>query len=289
MQKPKLTRREFLKLIGKFFAGLTAASVVGRGYTFLETKWVEYNHITLKIPKLPPAFDGYKIVHLTDIHIDEHISPEYTEEIVKKVNEFKPDLIAITGDVIDKVTPESFDPLISEVLSKLVAKDLVCVSPGNHDHWISIERFHQIISEADLTLLENKITTIQRRNQSVQICGIDSWMIGKDRIEEITPQLSEDGCAILLVHEPGFANISAQTGLFSLQLSGHTHGGLVKVPFYGPIYIPRHGRQYPEGLYHINDMYLYTNRGVGTGFFHLRFNCRPEVAIFTLENGTNST
>jgi predicted MPP superfamily phosphohydrolase len=114
-------------------------------------------------------------------------------------------------------------------------------------------------------------------------------MEGKDRIEEVTTFLSEDDCAILLIHEPGFANISAPTGLFSLQLSGHTHGGLVKVPFYGPIVIPFHGRQFPEGLYQIDEMYLYTNRGVGTGFLHVRFNCRPEVAIFTLEAEGNSS
>jgi predicted MPP superfamily phosphohydrolase len=169
----------------------------------------------------------------------------------------------------------------------LAAKDLVCATPGNHDHWISIERFHQIVSQAGLTVLDNKVTTIQRGNQSLQICGIDSWMVGKDRIEEVTPLLSIDDCTVLLVHEPGFANISAPTGLFSLQLSGHTHGGLVKIPFFGPIVIPHHGRQYPEGLYQISDMYLYTNRGVGTGFFHVRFNCRPEVAVFTLETAVN--
>jgi predicted MPP superfamily phosphohydrolase len=289
MLKPKISRREFLKLTGKVFAGLAAASLAGRGYTLLETKWVEYNQITLKIPKLPPAFHGYTIAHLTDIHFDEHISPKYFEEVVEKVNEFEPDLIAITGDVIDKVTPDSFDPLISNVLDKLVAEDLVCISPGNHDHWEGIDRFHQILSQTRLTVLDNKVTTIHRGNQRLHICGIDSWMEGKDRIEEVIPNITEADCAILLAHEPGFANISVTTGLFSLQLSGHTHGGLVKIPFYGPIIIPLHGRQYPEGLYLINGMYLYTNRGVGTGFFHVRFNCRPEVAIFTLETAGNSS
>ncbi|OQY86641.1 MAG: serine/threonine protein phosphatase, partial [Anaerolineae bacterium UTCFX3] len=89
--------------------------------------------------------------------------------------------------------------------------------------------------------------------------------------------------AILLAHEPDFADVSAATGRFGLQISGHTHGGQVDIPLIGPPILPEMGKKYPSGLYNVNGMLLYTNRGVGVTTVNARFNCRPEITIYILE------
>lgn len=283
MSKPYLTRREVLKISGRAAIGLAAAGLLGYEYTQLETKWILYSEIELQIPSLPPEFDGFTIAHLTDIHFDEHISPQYFERILKKVNEYQPDLIAITGDIIDTRTPPEFDPMISNVLDELQAKDLIVAVPGNHDHWEGIKRFNKILADIGVTVLTNQMTAIWRKNSPLYICGTDSLMVGKARLDKITAQILNQSCAILLAHEPDIATDSAASGKFSLQLSGHTHGGLVNLPLLGPPVLPAYGEKYPEGLYQLNGMYLYTSRGIGTGFYQMRFNCRPEVPIITLK------
>jgi predicted MPP superfamily phosphohydrolase len=282
MPKTQLSRRDFLKLSGRLIGGLAVTGALGYGYVHIEPKWVDYNQFSLEIPNLPPAFDGYKIAHFTDTHFDEHITPQYFEKIVKKINTFQPDLIAFTGDLIDGRTPKDYDSSISNILDELQATDLVCGVSGNHDHWSGINRFNKILENGRMVILANAVQRIQRGDQSLYICGTDSHMEGKSNIGAVTAALPEDCCAILLAHEPDFADISSATGKFALQLSGHTHGGLVHIPFYGPPVGPQHGVKYTSGLYLVNQMVVYTNHGIGTGKYYFRFNCRPEVAIITL-------
>jgi predicted MPP superfamily phosphohydrolase len=105
----------------------------------------------------------------------------------------------------------------------------------------------------------------------------------------VIDQLSENGAAILLVHEPDFADVSAATGKFDLQVSGHTHGGQIVLPFYGPPILPLSGRKYPSGLYRVGNMFQYTNRGVGVDRMPIRWNCPAEITLFTLESMATSS
>jgi predicted MPP superfamily phosphohydrolase len=100
-------------------------------------------------------------------------------------------------------------------------------------------------------------------------------------------RLPEEGAAILLAHEPDFADLSARTGRFDLQLSGHSHGGQVKLPLFGIPYLPRFARKYPRGRYQVGKMILYTNRGLGMVHLPFRFNSRPEITLFTLNGPKN--
>jgi predicted MPP superfamily phosphohydrolase len=97
--------------------------------------------------------------------------------------------------------------------------------------------------------------------------------------------LPEHGAAILLVHEPDFADHSAASGRFDLQLSGHSHGGQVIIPFIGPPIVPYLAQKYPLGLYQVQNMLLYVNRGLGMARLKVRFNCRPEITVITLRAG----
>jgi predicted MPP superfamily phosphohydrolase len=105
---------------------------------------------------------------------------------------------------------------------------------------------------------------------------------GDIRLEDVTARLGDNSAAILLAHEPDFADRSEATGKFDLQISGHTHGGQIVIPFYGPPVLPHLGRKYPSGLYKVGNMFQYTNRGVGMHSLAVRFNCPPEITIFEL-------
>jgi predicted MPP superfamily phosphohydrolase len=111
---------------------------------------------------------------------------------------------------------------------------------------------------------------------------VDDILVKQDRLDVVLAKLPDSGPAILLAHEPDYADTSAETGRFGLQLSGHSHGGQIVVPFFGPVLTPYLGVKYYSGLYKVRDMWQYTNRGVGVIGFGVRFNCRPEITVFTL-------
>jgi len=117
--------------------------------------------------------------------------------------------------------------------------------------------------------LRNSIATLKRGSSELHIAGLDDVSQKMDRLDNIMESLPDHGAAILLAHEPDFADVSAATGRFDLQLSGHSHGGQIVLPFFGPPLLPELGQKYPSGLY------------VTT--INARFNCRPEITIFTLE------
>ena len=103
------------------------------------------------------------------------------------------------------------------------------------------------------------------------------------RLDQVLDKLTDDSPAILLAHEPDFADISSKTGRFAMQVSGHSHGGQVIVPFHGPLVLPYLGQKYPKGLYRLGQMVQYTNRGVGMIYPYVRFNCPPEITLFVLD------
>jgi predicted MPP superfamily phosphohydrolase len=139
------------------------------------------------------------------------------------------------------------------------------------------------LSDAGVEVLRNSVKTIRRGTSKLYIAAVDDVRQGMDRLDQVLEVLPENGAAILLAHEPDFADVSAATGRFDLQLSGHSHGGQIVLPWIGPPLLPEMGRKYPSGLYTVNDMLLYTNRGIGVTTVNARFNCRPEITHFTLE------
>ncbi len=279
-----LNRRGFLNLAGKALLG-TALGVVGLlEYIGLETIWYKLNRFSLPLENLPAAFDGFVLVHLSDLHINSWTTPERLAEVVEMANRQQPDLIAITGDFIDARTEENQIPGITKQLSRLEAKEGVVAVLGNHDYWKDAGLVRQILGSSGVKELSNQVKVIKRGDARISICGLDDHMEAKDDLGAVLEALPEDGCAVLLVHEPDFADTSAETGRFALQLSGHSHGGQIYLPYYGPPVTPNLARKYPRGLYQVGKMQLYTNTGIGMVPPLVRFNCRPEVAVMTLTN-----
>jgi predicted MPP superfamily phosphohydrolase len=153
---------------------------------------------------------------------------------------------------------------------------------GNHDYWTDAKIVRNMLETCGIMDLTNTTFRFSRDGASLHLCGVDDVWEGDVHLEDVTAKLVDDSPAILLAHEPDFADTSAATGKFDLQISGHTHGGQIVLPFWGPPVLPYLGWKYPSGLYQVSGMYQYTNRGVGVGRIPVRLNCPPEITIFTL-------
>lgn len=263
---------------------------------YVEPYWVAVERVTLTLPRLAPPFDGYRVVQISDFHLDGWMTPERLERMVDLVNEQKPDLVAITGDFVAVST--DYISGLPGPLGKLEATDGAVAVLGNHDHMNDADAVRRALSCAGVVDVSNGVRTLSRDGASLHLCGVDSVMEGRDRLDEVLGALddAEPGCAVLLAHEPDFADETAATGRFDLQLSGHSHGGQVRIPFLKtPYVVPLLSRlgfsfvppliyEYPSGLYEVGEMYQYTNRGLGVIYARFRLNCRPEITVLTLRS-----
>ena len=177
---------------------------------------------------------------------------------------------------------------ITDLLKTLQANFGKFAVYGNHDHGgYGSELYRQIIEDSGFTLLVNEATKIQLLDGSfICILGVDDAMLGEPEIETAVSNLPKESYKILLSHAPDLADIAATPGFnIQLQLSGHSHGGQIQIPFLGPLVTPPKGRKFPEGFYFLGDekeFTLYVNRGLGTTRLPFRFLSKPELTLFTL-------
>ena len=213
---------------------------------------------------------------------------ERLQNVVELVVDQEPELILFTGDFLigrtyDENTEQAVRDLIT-VLAPLAALIPSYAILGNHDYWTNPKAVRNMLHACNILDLTNKVFTLTRDVEKLHICGVDDVWEGDVRLEKVLAQIGDDGAAILMAHEPDYVDVSAPTGRFDLQVSGHSHGGQVVLPFLGPPILPHLGRKYPSGLYRVGNMYQYTNRGVGMGRIPIRFNCPPEITIFILSS-----
>lgn len=238
--------------------------------------------IPVAIANLDPAFHGYRVVQISDIHLGQWITANRLNGVMDLVNQQRPDLVAITGDFVSYV----LDPFAEDLvlgLEKLRPRDATVATLGNHDHWVGAESVRRLIKQGNVRELSNDVFTLQRDSAMLHIAGVDSVAANQNRLDLVMSKLPPDGPAILLVHEPDFADVSARTGRFSLQLSGHSHGGQIVIPKLGTPIRSYHFWKYPLGRYQVGNMVQYTNRGIGTNLLWSRINCPPEITVFDLK------
>ena len=245
----------------------------------IEPNWFEVTQIRIDLPKLDRAFDGYRIVQITDLHAGDGIDRAQLEKVVAAVNAQQPDLVVITGDHVSRLPRQHVELL--DTLAKLQPRDLTISILGNHDVYNDPTPVRAAIKQAGITLLENRIYTIKRGIATLHIAGVGDVFAQQDKLDRVLAQLPATGAAVMLAHEPDFADEAAATGRFGLQLSGHSHGGQIRIPFYGG-YLPELAHKYPLGRYQVKDMVQYTSRGIGMIKLYARFNCRPEISVFNL-------
>jgi uncharacterized protein len=246
----------------------------------------QLEEVEVIIPKLDPAFDGYRLANISDIHLGQWITPKHLHGVVKLINQEKPDSITITGDFVSYILDDFINDLKAALMDLKPAEHSFAVL-GNHDHWLGAEKIRNILTESEVIDVSNDVYTIKRDKAALHIAGVDSVMLGKHHLEQVLEKLPENGPAILLAHEPDFADISSTTGRFSLQISGHSHGGQFLIPGLGTFIRGPHFIKYPAGRYQVGDMIQYTSRGLGTNVFWIRINCPPEITMFTLKSKRN--
>ena len=266
-RKLQFARTSFMKKIG--------------GLRFDPTDF-EIVHMSVPLRGLGKTFDEFRVVHISDLHLGQWMSPERLEGVVGLVNEQSPDIVAITGDFVSFAVDQVAADLVSS-LSQLRPKIVTLAVLGNHDHWMGAEKVRCILRDSNIIDLSNDVYTLRRGEAVLYFAGIDDVMAQQHDLDRVLKKLPSSGPAVLLVHEPDFADVAAATGRFVLQLSGHSHGGQFVLPRVGTPVRGSHFKKYPLGRYQVEHMVVYTNRGLGTNTFWLRINCPPEITVLTLQ------
>ncbi|MFJ8530713.1 metallophosphoesterase [Bacillus sp. NPDC094106] len=282
----QITRRNFIKTGIRTCLYTCITASFGYYYAkYIEPNSLSLTHHTLRSPLIPKSFHGMKIIQFSDLHLGYYFSLQRLSYIVSKINETAPDIVLFTGDLIDNYQTYSDAPFVSSILRNIHAPFGKFAIYGNHDHGgYGTEYYDLIMSDSGFELLKNTEKRIRLLdNSEISIFGIDDLLLGKPEIDSTLQYAQKDIYTIVLVHEPDIAPKTAQFPV-NLQLSGHSHGGQVQIPFLGAIITPALAKHYIEGFYHIHNLLLYVNRGLGRTRVPFRFMARPEITLFTLHH-----
>ena len=246
--------------------------------------------IEISYEKLSEAFDGYRIVQISDLHNAEFGNKN--KGLVDKIKNANPDIIAITGDLIDS-SKTNIDVAIT------FAKELTKIAPcyyvtGNHEAWVDDNTYlilEQRLMEEEVTILRDSEVLLEKDEAVISLIGIDdpdftskNNGIAKHMVvDEINKLSSLDYFSILLSHRPEYYNVYKRTDV-NLVLTGHAHGGQFRLPFIGGIIAPNQGLfpEYDSGLYRENDFAMVVSRGIGNSVIPIRFNNQPEIIVIEL-------
>jgi predicted MPP superfamily phosphohydrolase len=237
----------------------------------------------IDVPRLSPALDGLAIVHFSDFHFTGRVARTYFEEVVRRSNELQPDLVAITGDLVDRAP---YIDWIPETLGRLRARHGVYFVLGNHDMKVDTDRLRRVLTDSGLIDLGGRWARVQIRGEPVILAGNElPWMAPAADMTCCPPRTPGNGpLRIVLSHSPDQLDW-AQVQDADLLLAGHTHGGQIRFPWIGPIVTPtRLGVEFASGVFYAPPTILHVTRGV-SGEFPVRLNCPPEMAHLTLHAG----
>jgi predicted MPP superfamily phosphohydrolase len=262
-------------------AGTCLLGIGGYQYsTRIEPNRLVVESLQVPIKNLKPGLEGFRIVQLSDIHLHPFIQIEFVEKAVELVNNLQPDLITLTGDYVYEGADSVFE--LAPVLASLNAKYGIFAVLGNHDLWTDAVVVRAGLEREGVSVLVNQGVTLSVGRDNIYLAGLDDAWSGQPDLSAALDGSATDIPVILLAHEPDFADISALDGRVSLQLSGHSHGGQVRLPGVGAPILPYLGQKYEQGVYRVNNMWVYTNRGLGVIPPPVRLNCPPEITEITL-------
>jgi predicted MPP superfamily phosphohydrolase len=277
------SRRQFIKISTTAIAGLITTPTI---YLVANN---ELNHPVVKtiqvpIRNLPAAFEGFRIVAMTDFHIYPYTRPELIRKAVALANQLKPDLGVFLGDYVWQDEEAIFE--LAPILSELDARHGIYSVIGNHDIWADVDLVKQGLRESRIPVLVNQGLRLTQGGATINLVGLDDGWVGHADIDLAYQGLTAGTPTIMLLHEPDLADHYADDPRVSLILSGHTHGGQVRF-FDRPVIAPYLGKKYNNGLFKVGDLWLYTSPGVGVISVPIRYNCPPEVSEIILINSSS--
>ncbi len=261
---------------GLLLAGAALAAYNG----FHHRHRLQTTRLRLPLARLPAPFAGVSVALISDLHISPFMGDREVRAAVDAVLALHPDIIAVTGDFTDRFLAGRQE-VIARQLCRLRAPLGVYGVLGNHDHGPRRPAVADAVRRAGICLLDNASVRLERKGAALYVAGVDSMREDKQDLGTAMAGVPEDGCTILLAHEGDFADLAALDRRMALQLSGHSHGGQVRLPGW-PLVLPRLGRKYVEGLFRVGQMKLYVNRGIGTASLPLRLNCPAELTLIEL-------
>ena len=287
-RRPRKKRRHPLR----WLAGLLAVAVGGWGWFQWQCWGLQVTQAEAALSRLPEGFDGYRIVHLSDLHGHEY--GEGNADLLARVAEQKPDLIVITGDVVDQESQLEMIPALAKGLAAVAPADYVT---GNHEWSLgtgTVKELKGLFSQCGVTPLSNQYEILERNGSQMVLAGVDDPNGYADQTtpEELFAQINKQApglFTLLLAHRNDRFGEYAEAG-YDFVMSGHGHGGIVRLPFLGGL-VGTDRRFFPDwtaGLYTLGDSTLFVSRGLGNNtvpFQGFRIFNRPELAVVTLKTG----
>ncbi len=280
---PHLNRRAFLKRVAIGAGGVAGLGAGGYGYGRFEATWLHVVEATIVVPRLPCSFAGLRVALVTDPHHGRFNSLEYIAASVDAVNALAPDLVLLGGDFAHGPHGRKYLAPGMRELGRLTAPFGVFGVPGNHDYYAGIGAARRELQAAGITDLTNRGTWLERGGDRLRLAGVDDLICGTPRPELAVGPTAPDECCLLLSHNPEVTETLTDRRV-GLVLAGHMHGGQIVIPGIGYRCLPaQYGDKYVAGLVQGPATAAFVSRGVGVIGLPIRFRCRPEVNLLTLE------
>ncbi|MGC1453259.1 MAG: metallophosphoesterase [Candidatus Sulfotelmatobacter sp.] len=275
-------RRTFLRL-----AAAASVAALAADSTLIEPNRPRIVRKEIALRRWPSRLDGFTVALLSDFHYDPYFSIHPLRSAIHMVNSLRPALIVLTGDFVSApfvgkpASGAAAAEPCAQLLQQMQAPYGLWAVLGNHDAYTDPDRVTSALRDEGIQVLVNQSLPIESNGARFWLAGVDDVLDGTADLDATLHAVPVDEATVLLVHEPDYADYAARYAV-DLQLSGHSHGGQVRVPFVRPFYLPELARKYIWGSYEIGGLTLYTNPGLGTVGLPVRWNCPPEITLLTL-------
>ena len=242
-----------------------------------EANSLSLERVEITLDRLPKRLDGFKIIQLSDTHHSPFTGLEHIKRAVKIANRLRPDIFLLTGDYVSH--EREYIPPVAAALGKLKARYGIYACLGNHDHWTDADLVTHLFRGEGINMLINEGVRLEARGASFWLAGVDDYMVGKTDVPAAMKGSYPDEMKLLLAHNPIIFREAARVGV-DLTLSGHTHGGQVKMRDDSKRIFPQ--RRLKAGLHSRRKSQIYITRGIGTVVLPVRYQCPPEISLLEL-------
>lgn len=277
------TRRQFL-----LTAAAAGALAIAGDAVLLEPNRPHVIRQHFVLERWPERLDGFTIALLSDFHFDPYFSIHPLTAAIPIVNALRPDLIVLTGDFVsvplvgnDRKAAFAAEPC-ARLLSQMTAPHGLWAVLGNHDDGTDPQHVTRALQAEGIQVLANQSTALERDGARIWLAGVNDVLSHTADLSKTLRRVPAGEPVVLLAHEPDFADEASRFPI-DLQLSGHSHGGQIRLPLLPPLYLPKMAKKYVLGGYQVGPLALYTTCGLGTVGVPMRLNCPPEITLLSLQ------